>query len=159
MPCKLCGAESGGAAPCPSCGFDSSLDYEKYPTLATIDTAPSLAARRAEWEQRGCRVVRCPSCGKTAFAVLLEPAELSCLGCGRSFSLWAAVPPDGRRPDEDGGAEAEPFSWQFDESSGTLTVRGTGPMPEKLPDEWKSYRDMIRSVEVLEGVTTLAPTA
>ena len=52
MVCPVCGRKSQYNR-CPDCGFDSSRDYEKYPTLGPIGNAPAVSALRKEWEKKG----------------------------------------------------------------------------------------------------------
>lgn len=37
MECPVCGKENNSAL-CPECGFDTSRDYEKHPTLSPVRT-------------------------------------------------------------------------------------------------------------------------
>lgn len=52
MVCPVCGKKSQYLQ-CPQCGFDSSRDYEKYPTLTPVKKAPSVSARRKKWQETG----------------------------------------------------------------------------------------------------------
>lgn len=47
MKCPVCDQENS-AMLCPGCGFDSSMDYGRYPTFAPVGKVPSVSARRAE---------------------------------------------------------------------------------------------------------------
>lgn len=51
MVCPVCGKKSEYLQ-CPQCGFDSSRDYEKYPTLAPVGKAPAVSALKKEWWAR-----------------------------------------------------------------------------------------------------------
>ena len=50
MICPVCGKKSEYLQ-CPQCGFDSSRNYEQYPTLAPVKKAPAVSALRKEWEK------------------------------------------------------------------------------------------------------------
>ena len=50
MKCPVCGKKSQHIQ-CPDCGFDSSRDYEKYPTLAPVGKAPAISSLQKQWEQ------------------------------------------------------------------------------------------------------------
>ena len=54
------------------------------------------------------------------------------------------------------GSFGEGLTWRYD-SDGTLTISGSGPMPnyaEPTQQPWFDYEDMILHVRVLDGVTT-----
>ncbi|MFR8266921.1 MAG: leucine-rich repeat protein [Clostridia bacterium] len=56
-------------------------------------------------------------------------------------------------------------TWSFDESSGTLTISGTGAMADYTVDgtgddrPWKVYAESITKVQISEGVTSLGKSA
>ena len=59
----------------------------------------------------------------------------------------------------DSGTCGENLTWEFDESTGTLTVSGSGPMPgyanvSSIP--WHDYYDQIMHIEIREGVTSIS---
>ena len=56
--CPVCQKENDGVI-CDLCGFDSSMDYEKYPSLCFV-SGKSVSARRAERECVGKQYYRCP---------------------------------------------------------------------------------------------------
>jgi len=51
MECPVCGRKSDTML-CPECGFDTSRDYEQYPTLDTVEKVPSVSALRKKWQRR-----------------------------------------------------------------------------------------------------------
>lgn len=51
MVCPVCGKKSQYNQ-CPECGFDSSRDYEKYPTLVPVGKTPAVSARRKAWNTK-----------------------------------------------------------------------------------------------------------
>lgn len=51
MVCPVCGKKNQSMM-CPECGFDSSRDYEKYPTLAPVGKTPAVSARKKEWRKQ-----------------------------------------------------------------------------------------------------------
>lgn len=48
MKCPVCKTEHRTMV-CPECGFDSSRNYEKYPTLRPVGKSPSVSALRQAW--------------------------------------------------------------------------------------------------------------
>lgn len=59
------------------------------------------------------------------------------------------------------GTCGENITWRFDETSGTLTLSGSGPMADYDEGFWtnKSYRDSITHVVVERGITTIGKYA
>ena len=56
------------------------------------------------------------------------------------------------------GADGDNLTWSFDSTTGKLTISGTGAMGEyaystMIP--WLSYSDLIKTVEIAEGVTSI----
>ena len=90
--CPVCETESCTLV-CPSCGFDSSCDYETYPSLSQLNNAPnSIARRRSRLQTQDQRILRCPACGKTeGFAVDLQDRMLCCKNCSHRFPLDPAL--------------------------------------------------------------------
>ena len=55
-----------------------------------------------------------------------------------------------------GGKCGEDLSWTFDDSTGALTITGTGAMDDNLRfGYWSAYADKIRSVSLPEGLTKI----
>ena len=77
MICPVCGQKSQHRK-CPQCGFDSSLHYEKYPTLAPVKNAATAAALRKEWENKRKPSNKWLWLALTAVAAVL----LLCMGLG-----------------------------------------------------------------------------
>lgn len=48
--CPVCGNVNTSRA-CLKCGFDSSRDYEKYPTFGPVGKAPAVSALREQWRE------------------------------------------------------------------------------------------------------------
>ncbi len=59
------------------------------------------------------------------------------------------------------GSCGENLTWTLDESTGTLTISGTGPMADydSRATPWFDYYDQIQAIIVEEGVTTLGSNA
>lgn len=76
--CPVCETETTTGL-CPACGFDSSLNYERHPTLGWLNVVPAaISRRRVMWEEEQARTdgrSRCRVCGKF---VLRDP----CPTCG-----------------------------------------------------------------------------
>lgn len=51
MKCPVCAWEHPSML-CPRCGFDSSRDYEKYPSFGIVGKIPAVSALRREWEEQ-----------------------------------------------------------------------------------------------------------
>ena len=79
MKCPVCGKKSQHIQ-CPDCGFDSSRDYEKYPTLAPVGKASAISALQKQWEQqkKTDKVIR----KKRPWLALIACAAILVLGIG-----------------------------------------------------------------------------
>lgn len=55
------------------------------------------------------------------------------------------------------GADGSNMTWELDLESGLLTITGKGEMGNTLP--WSNYADIIKMVEIGEGVTSIADGA
>ena len=82
MRCPVCGSAFSGAGPCPSCGFDRGLWYERYATLSPLREGIGLRARRANWQKTVRDRLLCPECGGLLFTILLGETALRCDVCG-----------------------------------------------------------------------------
>lgn len=82
MKCSVCGKKSQYIQ-CPDCGFDSSRDYEKYPTLAPIGNAPAVSALRDEWEKKGTGTGR--NWRKLLLPVMIACAVVLAICIGAAF--------------------------------------------------------------------------
>lgn len=60
MRCPVCAREHPSML-CPRCGFDSSRDYEKYPTFCAVGVAPAASTLRKEWAEQQQPAVPEPS--------------------------------------------------------------------------------------------------
>ena len=58
---------------------------------------------------------------------------------------------------ETSGTCGEKVTWTFDESTGTLTISGTGEMDENLywNCPWEDFRDNIETIIINDGVTII----
>ena len=73
------------------------------------------------------------------------------------FSAWLVMPHTVNAETVDGGVCGENMTWSLD-STGTLTISGSGPMSaytDRNHAPWWSYRDMIESVVLEDGVTSV----
>ena len=62
------------------------------------------------------------------------------------------------------GAEGDNLTWSFDSSTGKLTISGTGDMADydyssNILAPWYSYRNLIKTVEIANGVTSIGDDA
>ena len=57
--------------------------------------------------------------------------------------------------------ETDALTWDFDKSTGTLTIGGSGPMRSYMTEdaEWMSFSDEVRHVVIREGVTSVGECA
>lgn len=86
--CPVCEQESDGVC-CAFCGFDTSRDYEHYPTIAPIpDGSLTVQKHVEEWES----CLTCGVCAGSAFRFQKRAMQLVCLGCGERISLSEMIP-------------------------------------------------------------------
>ena len=77
--CPVCLRENREPV-CPGCGFDSSCDYEHYPTAASLKAAPASIARQRRRYQDSLKIQSCPACGSKQF--FLKDLSPVCAQCG-----------------------------------------------------------------------------
>ncbi|MBR3474773.1 MAG: leucine-rich repeat protein [Oscillospiraceae bacterium] len=82
MACPVCGGPFREERPCPRCGFDQGLWYERYATLSPATGLKSLRMLRKERQQPGRGRLSCPRCGGRLFSALLDKESLCCDACG-----------------------------------------------------------------------------
>lgn len=93
---------------------------------------------------------------KRITAALLSLSMLGSIGgclapAAESITLMASA------ADVQSGTCGENVTWAFDESTGTLTISGTGPMYAMYGyrNPWTSFAESIKSVVIGEGVTSI----
>ena len=62
---------------CPSCGYDASRDYARFPTFAPLAPGTPAPSRQA--------VLRCRQCGSTRFSLRLQDRVHICADCGATL--------------------------------------------------------------------------
>ena len=78
MNCPICGKKLTNMV-C-DCGYDASLDYERYPTLSPVPSGlESVTGARERKNQLLC----CSGCGHCGFTVRRDNGELKCIRCGQ----------------------------------------------------------------------------
>ena len=50
--CPVCGRQDFDGLVCPSCGYDESRNYQKYPSLESAEGSKSVSALRRQWQER-----------------------------------------------------------------------------------------------------------
>ena len=78
--------------------------------------------------------------------------------CLSLFALSASAEgPDAPYEYLPGDFAADSLTWDFDAGSGTLSVRGSGPMRSYLESdpEWVAYKDQVRSVVPEDGISSV----
>ena len=50
--CPVCDQENNAATVCPTCGYDRTCDYERYPTAFTVTTAKPTRTLRHQWQAK-----------------------------------------------------------------------------------------------------------
>ena len=80
--CPVCD-EQNKTSVCSKCGFDSSCDCERYPTLALFPSAPkAISQLRKQRETQQKDLFRCTVCGGTSFQLSFPKAMYLCDRCG-----------------------------------------------------------------------------
>ena len=50
--CPVCDQENNAATVCPTCGYDRTCDYERYPTAFTVKRATPTHTLRRQWQEK-----------------------------------------------------------------------------------------------------------
>ena len=50
--CPVCDQENTTAPVCPTCGYDRTCDYERYPTAFAVTTATPTRTLRRQWREK-----------------------------------------------------------------------------------------------------------
>ena len=50
--CPVCDKENNAATVCPTCGYDQTCDYERYPTAFAVTTATPTRTLRRQWQAK-----------------------------------------------------------------------------------------------------------
>ena len=89
--CPICDQENNAATVCPTCGYDRTCDYERYPTAFAVTAAKPTHTLRREWrEMQSSLAESAPQPAQQAetqpVTVLLTLAEAAA-GCRKTVSL------------------------------------------------------------------------
>ena len=106
-----------------------------------------------------CVSPEAPQLGANALTTVAETGTLF-VPQGSDYSSWMAQLPDGWTAQyadySVSGKCGEQVIWSFDTATGLLTISGEGSM-NSAP--WNDYSNSIESVEISNGITSLAPQA
>lgn len=79
--CPVCGSKNQNTV-CTICGFDTSCDYQSYPTLSKIDnSALAISGIKNTYENSRKKYLSCKNCGGMAFYIHSETHECICMHC------------------------------------------------------------------------------
>ena len=171
MKCPVCGKKSQHIQ-CPDCGFDSSRDYEKYPTLVPVKKAQVVSALQKKW-QTAQQVVEKPKKKKNWLPLLACAAMLVigiAIGIGfggekvpstePSESVQIQVPPEtsaqSAQPETTEAAEPVEMFWKNNilQSDNALYYQNGGMRDTGATVFGSEYRrDQIGSVTFLDNLT------
>ena len=89
--CPVCDKENNAATVCPTCGYDQTCDYERYPTAFAVTTATPTRTLRRQWrEMQSSLAESAPQPARQAetqpVTVFLTLAEAAA-GCRKTVSL------------------------------------------------------------------------
>lgn len=85
--CPVCNSPIIGIL-CEECGFDRSMDYENYPTLAPLpQNLPSVSSRIRQHGAASASLFSCPGCGGKQFSISIPLRACVCTGCGEAVGL------------------------------------------------------------------------
>ena len=110
-------------------------------------------------EYISCQSAVAPQLGEDALTSVAETGTLA-VPEGSDYSSWISQLPEGWTVQYTNsvveGQCGEQVFWSFDNTTGELAITGEGPM-ESAP--WGGYSNIIESVEIDNGITSLAPHA
>ena len=93
--CAVCKTEHATML-CDECGFDGSMEYERYPTLGMV-SGNAVSARCKLYANAKRPFVRCASCASTQFRVDPERFEMQCVQCGAIVPVPQKAAPAGKQ--------------------------------------------------------------
>jgi alpha-tubulin suppressor-like RCC1 family protein len=76
---------------CPRCGFDTSRDYTRYPTLVNLQNHPEAANAQSLSLPQGAQ--SCGNCGSYRFFYRTEQGALCCVQCGDTTQVILPAAP------------------------------------------------------------------
>ena len=81
--CPVCDKENNAATVCPTCGYDQTCDYERYPTAFAVTTATPTRTLRRQWQAKQTPPVKGSDLRETAYVNSEEAAQ----GCQLRVTL------------------------------------------------------------------------
>lgn len=85
--CPICKRPSQGMQCC-DCGFDGSLDYERYPSLGNLSHGvKTTACLRVLWKEKQDNMTICPVCGGWRFYLSKTKTFAICTECGKKLAI------------------------------------------------------------------------
>ena len=81
--CPVCDKENNAATVCPTCGYDQTCDYERYPTAFAVTTATPTRTLRRQWQAKQNPPVKGSDLRETAYVNSEEAAQ----GCQLRVTL------------------------------------------------------------------------
>ncbi len=87
--CPVCGRIINGSDICTECGYDRSIDYERYPTIHMNlgDNAKTISFYREEYKKNNPEdVFTCSACGGKEFMYRGSKGSLICCDCYKEYA-------------------------------------------------------------------------
>ncbi|MCD7761487.1 MAG: hypothetical protein LUH16_06900 [Clostridiales bacterium] len=137
--CPICKKEMTETR-CRRCGYDESLNYERYATLmpgVADEKRPSVSVTRRKWTELERESLRCRRCGKGFFWVIPKRRVYVCTACGEENPFPKEVKPDLIHKKD----EKKPLPKDGKESTGKIKIGPADPLSSyfKWPASSKTH--------------------
>lgn len=87
--CPVCDKENETLL-CGQCGFDGSMDYERYPTVDKV-TAQAISGQKTAYNSMMQDYYRCTGCGGRQFYLDQKRMALVCIPCGKAQDIPSQI--------------------------------------------------------------------
>lgn len=135
-------------------GFDSIESISMPSTIRTLKYGTFYACTMLKKIE--CLALTAPDISEGDVFAYLPTGGTLIVPEGADYSSWLAVLPSDWSVEGSSGGDTPVWSWTFDETTGTLTVTGSGDMTySSFGGEWQSIANGVLHAVIGEGVTSL----